>query len=174
MTVAAPASLTLKFLEDRWDPVVADKLDEPELLRYRSNLLGSDLRITNFAGGNTSSKIEEPDPLTGKPVQVLWVKGSGGDLGSIKRTGFATLYQEKLLALEHSIKARRLKTTWSRCIPCAPSAAIRWLHPLIRRCMDFCPFRMSITFTRTGALRWRHPPTAKRRCTNSIAPLVTR
>jgi len=101
MTVAAAASLTLKFLEDRWDPAVADKLDQPELLRYRSNLLGSDLRITNFAGGNTSSKIEEPDPLTGKPVQVLWVKGSGGDLGSIKRTGFATLYQEKLLALEH-------------------------------------------------------------------------
>ncbi len=89
------------FLEDRWDPAVADKLDEPELLRYRSNLLGSDLRITNFAGGNTSSKIDELDPLTGETVKVLWVKGSGGDLGSIKRTGFATLYQDKLLALEH-------------------------------------------------------------------------
>jgi rhamnose utilization protein RhaD (predicted bifunctional aldolase and dehydrogenase)/NAD(P)-dependent dehydrogenase (short-subunit alcohol dehydrogenase family) len=101
MTVAAVASPSLKFLEDRWDPAVADKLDEPELLRYRSNLLGSDLRITNFAGGNTSSKIDEVDPLTGETVKVLWVKGSGGDLGSIKRTGFATLYQEKLLALEH-------------------------------------------------------------------------
>ena len=66
--------------------------------------LGSDLRITNFAGGNTSSKIAEVDPLTGEPVEVLWVKGSGGDLGSIKRTGFATLYQEKLLALERSYK----------------------------------------------------------------------
>lgn len=97
-TVASP---TLRFLEDRWDPAVADKLDEPELLRYRSNLLGSDLRITNFAGGNTSSKIDEIDPLTGKIEKVLWVKGSGGDLGSIKRTGFATLYQDKLLALEH-------------------------------------------------------------------------
>ena len=85
-------------------PRVADTLDEPELLRYRSNLLGSDLRITNFAGGNTSSKIVEADPLTGEPVEVLWVKGSGGDLGSIKRTGFATLYQEKLLALERSYK----------------------------------------------------------------------
>src|SRR3984885_3651012 len=101
MTLAAVASPSLKFLEDRWDSAVADKLDEPELLRYRSNLLGSDLRITNFAGGNTSSKIDEIDPLTGKMVKVLWVKGSGGDLGSIKRTGFATLYQEKLLALEH-------------------------------------------------------------------------
>jgi rhamnose utilization protein RhaD (predicted bifunctional aldolase and dehydrogenase)/NAD(P)-dependent dehydrogenase (short-subunit alcohol dehydrogenase family) len=101
MTLAAVASPSLKFLQDRWDPAVADKLDEPELLRYRSNLLGSDLRITNFAGGNTSSKIDEIDPLTGQTVKVLWVKGSGGDLGSIKRTGFATLYQEKLLALEH-------------------------------------------------------------------------
>ena len=103
MTMAT-ASPVLHFLEDRWDPSVAATLDEPELLRYRSNLLGSDLRITNFAGGNTSSKIVELDPLTGNPVEVLWVKGSGGDLGSIKRTGFATLYQEKLLALERSFK----------------------------------------------------------------------
>src|ERR1035437_2818303 len=101
MPVAAVSSPSLKFLEDRWDPTIAEKLDEPELLRYRSNLLGSDLRITNFAGGNTSSKIDELDPLTGERVKVLWVKGSGGDLGSIKRNGFATLYQEKLLALEH-------------------------------------------------------------------------
>jgi rhamnose utilization protein RhaD (predicted bifunctional aldolase and dehydrogenase)/NAD(P)-dependent dehydrogenase (short-subunit alcohol dehydrogenase family) len=100
MTVAAVASPSLKFLDDRWDPAVADKLDQPELLRYRSNLLGSDLRITNFAGGNTSSKIDDVDPLTGERVQVLWVKGSGGDLGSIKRTGFATLYMDKLMALE--------------------------------------------------------------------------
>ncbi len=92
MTVAAVASPSLKFLEDRWDPAIAEKLDEPELLRYRSNLLGSDLRLTNFAGGNTSSKIDEVDPLTGETVNVLWVKGSGGDLGSIKRSGFATLY----------------------------------------------------------------------------------
>src|SRR6516225_8776655 len=104
MTVAAVASPSLKFLEDRWDPAVAGKLDEPELLRYRSNLLGSDLRITNFAGGNTSSKIDDADPLTGEKVKVLWVKGSGGDLGSIKRSGFATLYQEKLLAFERSYK----------------------------------------------------------------------
>jgi rhamnose utilization protein RhaD (predicted bifunctional aldolase and dehydrogenase)/NAD(P)-dependent dehydrogenase (short-subunit alcohol dehydrogenase family) len=104
MTQSTLASPTLKYLEDRWDMNVAAKLDEPELLRYRSNLLGSDLRITNFAGGNTSSKVMEPDPLTGEMVEVLWVKGSGGDLGSIKRGGFATLYQEKLLALQRSYK----------------------------------------------------------------------
>jgi rhamnose utilization protein RhaD (predicted bifunctional aldolase and dehydrogenase)/NAD(P)-dependent dehydrogenase (short-subunit alcohol dehydrogenase family) len=89
-----------RFLEDRWDDAVAAKLDEPELLRYRSNLLGSDLRITNFGGGNTSSKLSQVDPLDGRTKQILWVKGSGGDLGSIKRAGFATLYLDKLLALE--------------------------------------------------------------------------
>jgi rhamnose utilization protein RhaD (predicted bifunctional aldolase and dehydrogenase)/NAD(P)-dependent dehydrogenase (short-subunit alcohol dehydrogenase family) len=104
MTSATVVTPALKFLEDRWDASVAATLDEPELLRYRSNLLGSDLRLTNFAGGNTSSKITETDPLTGEPVEVLWVKGSGGDLGSIKRSGFATLYEEKLLALERSYK----------------------------------------------------------------------
>jgi rhamnose utilization protein RhaD (predicted bifunctional aldolase and dehydrogenase)/NAD(P)-dependent dehydrogenase (short-subunit alcohol dehydrogenase family) len=104
MTQTASIPATLKFLEDRWDPAVAATLDQPEQLRYRSNLLGSDLRITNFAGGNTSSKVTEPDPLTGDAVEVLWVKGSGGDLGSIKRTGFATLYQQKLLSLERSYK----------------------------------------------------------------------
>ncbi len=90
----------LRFLEDRWDDAVASRLDAPELLQYRSNLLGSDLRITNFGGGNTSSKLEQIDPLDGQTKRILWVKGSGGDLGSIKRTGFATLYLDKLLALE--------------------------------------------------------------------------
>jgi rhamnose utilization protein RhaD (predicted bifunctional aldolase and dehydrogenase)/NAD(P)-dependent dehydrogenase (short-subunit alcohol dehydrogenase family) len=104
MTLASPAPLPLKFLEDRWSPALAEPLDEPELLRYRSNLLGSDLRITNFAGGNTSSKIMESDPLTGESVEVLWVKGSGGDLGSIQRTGFATLYQQKFLSLQRLYK----------------------------------------------------------------------
>ncbi|MGA2537992.1 MAG: class II aldolase/adducin family protein, partial [Terracidiphilus sp.] len=104
MTQIASPAATLKFLDDRWDPKLAASLDEPELLRYRSNLLGSDLRLTNFAGGNTSSKVTEIDPLTGEPAEVLWVKGSGGDLGSIKRSGFATLYQQKLLALERSYK----------------------------------------------------------------------
>jgi rhamnose utilization protein RhaD (predicted bifunctional aldolase and dehydrogenase)/NAD(P)-dependent dehydrogenase (short-subunit alcohol dehydrogenase family) len=104
MTTTTTPLSTLKYLEDRWDEKIASTLDEPELLRYRSNLLGSDLRITNFAGGNTSSKLTEIDPLTGQPVKVLWVKGSGGDLGSIKRAGFATVYMDKLLALENSYR----------------------------------------------------------------------
>jgi len=98
------ASGKLRFLEDKWDEAVASKLDGPELLRYRSNLLGSDLRITNFGGGNTSSKLEETDPVSGEAVKVLWVKGSGGDLGSIKRSGFATLYLDRLLELEKQYK----------------------------------------------------------------------
>lgn len=79
-----------------WNDDRARGLSEQELLLYRSNLLGSDLRITNFGGGNTSAKVTMQDPLTGEPVEVLWVKGSGGDLGSMGLDGFATLYLEKL------------------------------------------------------------------------------
>ena len=89
----------LHFLEDLWDDRIAGALDPPELLRYRSNLLGADLRITNFGGGNTSSKLAELDPLDRTKKIVLWIKGSGGDIGSIQRKGFATLYLEKLHAL---------------------------------------------------------------------------
>jgi rhamnose utilization protein RhaD (predicted bifunctional aldolase and dehydrogenase)/NAD(P)-dependent dehydrogenase (short-subunit alcohol dehydrogenase family) len=100
MASLAETQTTLHFLKDLWDDALAATLDEAELLRYRSNLLGSDLRITNFAGGNTSSKIAEVDPLDGAKRQVLWVKGSGGDLGSMKRAGLATLYLDKLNALQ--------------------------------------------------------------------------
>jgi rhamnulose-1-phosphate aldolase/alcohol dehydrogenase len=86
-------------LPDLWDDERAAFLDEPGLLLYRSNLLGSDLRITNFGGGNTSAKVTAADPLTGAPTQVLWIKGSGGDIGSMKLDGFATLYLDKLLGL---------------------------------------------------------------------------
>ena len=89
----------LRYLEDRWDENVASKLDAAELLRYRSNLLGSDLRITNFGGGNTSSKLSETDPIDRSNKSVLWIKGSGGDIGSIQRKGFATLYMDKLNSL---------------------------------------------------------------------------
>ena len=95
---------SLRYLEDRWDDQVASTLDQPELLRYRSNLLGSDLRITNFGGGNTSSKIQQTDPLSGRQEEVLWIKGSGGDLGSIKLAGLAALYSEKLQGLEHTYR----------------------------------------------------------------------
>jgi len=86
-------------LPDLWDDERAAGLDGPGLLLYRSNLLGSDLRITNFGGGNTSAKLTAADPLTGAPTKVLWVKGSGGDIGSMKLDGFATLYLDKLLGL---------------------------------------------------------------------------
>jgi rhamnulose-1-phosphate aldolase/alcohol dehydrogenase len=84
-----------------WDEKVAAGLDEPAQLLYRSNLLGADLRITNFGGGNTSAKIEMVDPLSRERVRVLWVKGSGGDLGSMGIDGFATLYLDKLESLKN-------------------------------------------------------------------------
>ena len=85
---------------DRWSDSDAAALTPEELLLYRSNLLGSDLTVTNFGGGNTSAKLGETDPLSGEPVKVLWVKGSGGDLCSMKLDGFSTLYLTKLLGLE--------------------------------------------------------------------------
>ncbi|MBR0827750.1 bifunctional rhamnulose-1-phosphate aldolase/short-chain dehydrogenase [Bradyrhizobium manausense] len=87
-------------LPNLWDDALAAGLDEAGQLLYRSNLLGADLRITNFGGGNTSAKIEMKDPLTRANVRVLWVKGSGGDLGSMKRDGFSTLYLDKLESLK--------------------------------------------------------------------------
>ena len=87
-------------LENLWDRTRASGMTEPERLIYRSNLLGSDKRITNYGGGNTSAKVMEKDPLTGEMVEVMWVKGSGGDVGTIKRDGFATLYMDKLRALK--------------------------------------------------------------------------
>ena len=87
-------------LANLWDDAKAEGLSGPELLVYRSNTLGSDKRVTNYGGGNTSSKVRQKDPLTGEDVEVLWVKGSGGDSASIKLDGFATLYMDKLRAIK--------------------------------------------------------------------------
>ena len=87
-------------LENLWDAATAASMSESEKLLYRSNLLGSDKRVTNYGGGNTSAKVIETDPLTGENVEVLWVKGSGGDIGSMKMDGFSTLYMDKLQALK--------------------------------------------------------------------------
>jgi rhamnose utilization protein RhaD (predicted bifunctional aldolase and dehydrogenase)/NAD(P)-dependent dehydrogenase (short-subunit alcohol dehydrogenase family) len=97
-----PETAKTVHLRDLWDFAVAAKLanDQLALLRYRSNLLGADLRITNFGGGNTSSKLELQDPFTKKPTRVLAVKGSGGDLGSINESGFALLYLDRLEQLK--------------------------------------------------------------------------
>jgi rhamnulose-1-phosphate aldolase/alcohol dehydrogenase len=87
-------------LASLWDEKRAAAMSEPERLLYRSNLLGADKRITNYGGGNTSAKVAETDPLTGAPVEVLWVKGSGGDVGTMKLDGFSTLYMTRLEALK--------------------------------------------------------------------------
>jgi len=89
-----------KYVNNLWDDAKAESLDQVEKLVYRSNLLGQDLRITNTGGGNTSNKLMETDPLTGEEVEVLWVKGSGGDLRTSKRANFSSLYQSKLLGMQ--------------------------------------------------------------------------
>ncbi|MEO0503745.1 MAG: class II aldolase/adducin family protein, partial [Pseudomonadota bacterium] len=88
-----------QLLENRWNAKDTDGMRESDLLLYRSNILGADKRVTNYGGGNTSAKVTETDPLTGEAVEVLWVKGSGGDIGSMALDGFATLYMDKLEAL---------------------------------------------------------------------------
>ena len=101
--------MTYKFVNYLWDDAVASKLDPVDRLVYRSNLLGSDQRITNTGGGNTSAKIKEKDPLTSQETEVLWVKGSGGDLRTSKRENFSSLYQQKLLDLQKLYAGRNDK-----------------------------------------------------------------
>ncbi|HKZ67629.1 MAG TPA: bifunctional rhamnulose-1-phosphate aldolase/short-chain dehydrogenase, partial [Chitinophagaceae bacterium] len=92
-----------KHVSYLWDESKAASLagDEVALLVYRSNLLGADLRLTNYGGGNTSCKAMAKDPLTGKETEVMWVKGSGGDLGTMKRSGLAALYVDRLRSLKN-------------------------------------------------------------------------
>ncbi|WP_129641771.1 bifunctional rhamnulose-1-phosphate aldolase/short-chain dehydrogenase [Peristeroidobacter agariperforans] len=108
MSVVQPvqAESSSLLVENRWNDALAAGMTPAQLLLYRSNLLGSDKRITNFGGGNTSAKVIEKDPLTGQDVKVLWVKGSGGDLGTMKLDGFATLYMDKFLSLEPFYKGK--------------------------------------------------------------------
>jgi rhamnose utilization protein RhaD (predicted bifunctional aldolase and dehydrogenase)/NAD(P)-dependent dehydrogenase (short-subunit alcohol dehydrogenase family) len=106
-------------VKDLWNEAEAQKMSANQLalLRYRSNLLGADLRITNFGGGNTSSKIELPDPFTGRPVRVLAVKGSGGDLGSITNAGFALLYLDRLEQLKELYRGEQYEDEMVRYYP---------------------------------------------------------
>jgi rhamnulose-1-phosphate aldolase/alcohol dehydrogenase len=94
---------TFKHVSYQWDDATAASMagDEVALLVYRSNLLGADLRLTNYGGGNTSCKAMAKDPLTGKETEVMWVKGSGGDLGTMKRSGLAALYVDRLRSLKN-------------------------------------------------------------------------
>ncbi len=107
------------YLKDLWNEEYARTLGENQLalLRYRSNLLGADLRITNFGGGNTSSKIDLADPFTRKPVGVLAVKGSGGDIGSITESGFALLYMDRLEQLKELYRGERYEDEMVRYYP---------------------------------------------------------
>jgi rhamnulose-1-phosphate aldolase/alcohol dehydrogenase len=98
-----------QYVNYLWDDAKASPLNAVDRLAYRSNLLGSDQRITNTGGGNTSSKAMETDPLTGQPVEVMWVKGSGGDLRTSTRENFSSLYQQKLLDLQNLYGAREDK-----------------------------------------------------------------
>jgi len=105
--------MSYKYVNFLWDDAKASSLDPVARLVYRSNILGSDQRITNTGGGNTSSKVIEKDPLTGQDVEVLWVKGSGGDLRTSKAENFSSLYQDKLIGLQDvygSNPAKGLKT----------------------------------------------------------------
>ena len=106
-------------LKDLWNEAEAQKMSGNQLsqLRYRSNLLGADLRIANFGGGNTSSKLELPDPFTGRPVRVLAVKGSGGDLGSITDAGFALLYLDRLEQLKELYRGEQYEDEMVRYYP---------------------------------------------------------
>jgi rhamnulose-1-phosphate aldolase/alcohol dehydrogenase len=97
---------TYKHVSYLWDEAKAAELtgDEVALLIYRSNLLGSDLRLTNYGGGNTSCKAIAADPFTGQPVEVMWIKGSGGDIGTLKKSGLAALYVDRLRSLKNVYK----------------------------------------------------------------------
>src|SRR5450631_247795 len=114
-----PETAELIQLRDLWEEEHARSLGDNQLalLRYRSNLLGADLRITNFSGGNTSSKFELPDPFSGAPVRVLAVKGSGGDIGSISESGFAVLYQERLEQLKTLYRGEAFEDEMVRYYP---------------------------------------------------------
>src|SRR5882757_5099508 len=101
--MSSVATVKFKHVSYLWDEAKAAELagDEVALLIYRSNLLGADLRLTNYGGGNTSCKVISKDPLTGNGTEVMWIKGSGGDIGTLKKSGLAALYVERLRSLRN-------------------------------------------------------------------------
>ena len=129
-------------LKDLWNEVEAGTMagNQLALLRYRSNLLGADLRITNFGGGNTSSKIELADPFTGRPVQVLAVKGSGGDLGSIREGGFALLYLDRLQQLKDLYRGEQYEDEMVRYYPASAFGENRVAASIDTPLHAFLPF----------------------------------
>jgi rhamnose utilization protein RhaD (predicted bifunctional aldolase and dehydrogenase)/NAD(P)-dependent dehydrogenase (short-subunit alcohol dehydrogenase family) len=138
-----PETTDVAHLRDLWDDAAVEGLSANPLalLRYRSNLLGADLRITNFGGGNTSSKIELPDPFTGRPVRVLAVKGSGGDLGSIKESGFALLYLDRLEELKTIYRGEAHEDEMVRYYPLSAFGENRVAASIDTPLHAFLPFR---------------------------------
>jgi rhamnose utilization protein RhaD (predicted bifunctional aldolase and dehydrogenase) len=152
---------TYSYVNYLWDDAKAASLDPVGRLIYRSNLLGSDQRITNTGGGNTSSKLPEKDPLTGQTVEVLWVKGSGGDLRTSTRENFSSLYQGKLIAMQALYGSRADKGLKS---PAEDDMVAMYAHTTFNlnpRASSigtrFCRGGMWITCTRTRSSRSRHP-----------------
>src|SRR5258707_15350151 len=129
-------------LKDLWDDKKVSELsgNQLSLLRYRSNLLGADLRITNFGGGNTSSKFELPDPFTGEPVRVLAVKGSGGDIGSITESGFANLYLDRLEQLKKLYRGEKYEDEMVRYYPLSAFGENRVAASIDTALHAFLPF----------------------------------
>ena len=130
------------YLKDLWNEERAQQLSNNQLalLRYRSNLLGADLRITNFGGGNTSSKIELPDPFTGRPTRVLAVKGSGGDIGSITESGFALVDLDRLQQLKELYRGEQHEDEMVRYYPLAAFGENRVAASIDTPLHAFLPF----------------------------------
>ena len=137
-----PEIKAMTHLKDLWNETEAEKMsgNQLALLRYRSNLLGADLRITNFGGGNTSSKMELPDPFTGRSVRVLAVKGSGGDLGSITGAGFALLYLDRLEQLKQLYRGEAHEDEMVRYYPLSAFGENRVAASIDTPLHTFLPF----------------------------------
>ncbi len=146
----------LQHVQYLWKDAEADRLKGVDRLVYRSNKLGDDLTLTNTGGGNTSSKLMEADPLTGEEVEVLWVKGSGGDLRTAKRDGFASLYLDKVRAMrplyegDPPTRARRRRSR-TRCTRCTATATFN-LNP--RACSIDTPLHTFVPYQHVDHL---HP-----------------
>ena len=156
--------------ENRWSDPAASRAVAFGTAAVSLQLLGSDLTVTNFGGGNTSAKIRETDPLTGETVDVLWVKGSGGDIGSMKLDGFSTLYLDRLLSLEKHVprpRARRRDGGLPAALHVQPESA-RSLHRYAAACA-ICRSPTSTTSIPTRSSRLPHRPAAKRQRARSGA-----
>ncbi len=137
-----PETQEMLHLKDLWDEQKARSMESNQLalLRYRSNLLGADLRITNFGGGNTSSKFEMTDPFTGSSVRVLAVKGSGGDIGSITESGFAILYLDRLEQLKKLYRGEKYEDEMVRYYPLSAFGENRVAASIDTALHAFLPF----------------------------------